>query len=215
MNEEADKLSRKERERLQHREEILDAALRLLVQKGYHNVTMREIAAEAEFATGTLYNFFKSKESLYAELVKTFARYMGQAFLPALDEGDDEREKLSRYVHATVQVVMDNAEAVRLYYNESHGFPDGLTDPDGEVSRLREAVLQKLTEIFEAGVRRGIFRDTPPRLTAACLIGMVECTVAQCLKDSADVPAERIAACVEGVFFRGVLADCPEPSSTE
>ena len=56
-------LSRKERERLIRRQEILDAGLALFSEKGFHNVSMNEIAQKAEFAIGTLYKFFENKES--------------------------------------------------------------------------------------------------------------------------------------------------------
>ncbi len=207
MTSKAESHSRKDRERTRHREEILDAALRLLIRKGYRNITMREIASEAEFATGTLYNFFENKETLYTELIRTFARQIGQFFLPILDEGRDEREKLSHYIHTAVRMMMENAEVVRIYYSESHGFPDGLSDPGGEVSRLREAVLEKLTGIFESGVRRGLFREMPARLAAICLVGMVEHTVVQSLKDTAVGAAGDVAGCVEKVFFQGVLRE--------
>ncbi|RPJ04344.1 MAG: TetR/AcrR family transcriptional regulator, partial [Deltaproteobacteria bacterium] len=49
------KLPRREREKLRQRHEVLDVALRLFSEKGYHNVSMHEIAKEAEFAIGTLY----------------------------------------------------------------------------------------------------------------------------------------------------------------
>jgi len=39
-----EKLSRREREKLRQRQEILDAALELFSEKGYHNVSMHEIA---------------------------------------------------------------------------------------------------------------------------------------------------------------------------
>ena len=41
------RLSRRERERLQHKREIMDAALRLFSERGYHNVSMEELAKEA------------------------------------------------------------------------------------------------------------------------------------------------------------------------
>jgi len=53
------KLSRKEREKLWRRGQILETALDLFSENEYHNVSMREIARKAEFATGTLYKFFK------------------------------------------------------------------------------------------------------------------------------------------------------------
>jgi len=54
------KLPRREREKLRQRQEILTAALGLFSEKGYHNVSMQEIAETAEFATGTLYKFFQN-----------------------------------------------------------------------------------------------------------------------------------------------------------
>ncbi|NCC26054.1 MAG: TetR/AcrR family transcriptional regulator, partial [Deltaproteobacteria bacterium] len=60
-----DKPTRRERERLRQRQDILAGALALFAEKGYHNVSMQEIAERTEFATGTLYKFFPSKEDLY------------------------------------------------------------------------------------------------------------------------------------------------------
>ena len=64
------KMTRKERERERHRREMLEAAERVFVRKGYHDATVEEIAQEAEFAVGTLYNFFKGKDDLYARVVE-------------------------------------------------------------------------------------------------------------------------------------------------
>jgi len=57
--------SRRNRERDAHRREILEAAERVFAAKGYETATVEEIAREAEFATGTLYNFFDGKEALF------------------------------------------------------------------------------------------------------------------------------------------------------
>ena len=63
------KLPRREREKLRQRQEMLAAALDLFSQKGYHNVSMQEVAEKAEFAIGTLYKFFPNKEDLYKAMV--------------------------------------------------------------------------------------------------------------------------------------------------
>ncbi|HAO20045.1 MAG TPA: TetR/AcrR family transcriptional regulator, partial [Desulfobacteraceae bacterium] len=49
-----EELPRREREKLRQRREMLDAALKLFSEKGFHNVSMHEIARNAEFAIGTL-----------------------------------------------------------------------------------------------------------------------------------------------------------------
>jgi AcrR family transcriptional regulator len=55
---------RKEREKEQRRNLIIDAAERIFFKKGLENSTMDDVAAEAELSKGTLYIYFKSKEDI-------------------------------------------------------------------------------------------------------------------------------------------------------
>src|SRR5687768_4434704 len=48
------------------RERILQAALRLFAENGYEGTTTRDIAHTAEIATGTLFNYFPTKEAIVA-----------------------------------------------------------------------------------------------------------------------------------------------------
>jgi AcrR family transcriptional regulator len=56
---------RKEREKGKRREEIIEVAERLFLSQGFEDTTMNQIANEAEFSKGTLYNYFESKDDLY------------------------------------------------------------------------------------------------------------------------------------------------------
>ncbi len=60
---------RRERERRERRQEILDAARGLFWTHGFAGTTMPEVARAAELAPGTLYLYFPSKDALYAELL--------------------------------------------------------------------------------------------------------------------------------------------------
>ena len=57
--------SRREREREQRQNEILDAAEELFLSKGYDNVHMDDIAREVELGKATLYLYFENKEALF------------------------------------------------------------------------------------------------------------------------------------------------------
>ena len=50
------------------RRRILDAAMTCLERNGFQDITTRELLAEAGLSTGTFYNYFRSKEDLYATL---------------------------------------------------------------------------------------------------------------------------------------------------
>jgi AcrR family transcriptional regulator len=59
---------RKEREKEQRRNDIIDAAEKVFFKKGLNNSTMDEVAEQAELSKGTLYLYFKSKEEIYFEI---------------------------------------------------------------------------------------------------------------------------------------------------
>ena len=60
---------RKERERLQRQNDIIDAAEKVFMTKGFENATMEDVAEEAEFSKGTLYTYFQSKNELCLSIV--------------------------------------------------------------------------------------------------------------------------------------------------
>lgn len=66
-------LERREREREQHKNEILDAAERVFVQKGL-SATVEMIANEAQFAVGSLYNFFSGKDEIFQQVLLRISR---------------------------------------------------------------------------------------------------------------------------------------------
>lgn len=200
-------LSRRERERLRQRDDILEAALRLFVQRGYHDVSMREIADAAEFATGTLYTFFESKEALYRELVALYARRIGGVMVSSLDAGADEREKISRYIHAHFRVLIEHAPAVQLYYTQAQALHDAPEVADGEVGRVREEALQRLADVIAVGMQRGIFRPLDPRHAAIALSGILQALLLANLANLPTLPADEIAAFAEDLFLRGLRAD--------
>src|SRR5947209_14756220 len=67
------------------RQRILQAATRLFKSEGWHETTTRGIAVGAGIATGTLFNYFPTKEAIAAELIGEGLRRAREAFSP---EGD-------------------------------------------------------------------------------------------------------------------------------
>ena len=128
------KLPRREREKLRQRQEMLAAALDLFSQKGYHNVSMQEIAEKSEFAIGTLYKFFQNKEELYKALVLELCDEFEDSILGAIEQPQDETEKLRSYVRAKTEVFRRNLPFIRLYMAESRGTSFNLkAGLDGEI----------------------------------------------------------------------------------
>jgi len=166
-------LSRKERERLRHRQEILDTALRLFSERGFHNVSMQQIAEASEFAVGTLYNLFENKEALFEELTSTCGERIVDTLVGILDAPGTEGDRLTDYIRYAPVLLEEHAEFVKLYVSE-------LGTRGAKLSKKRDkanfdAVLNsRLEQLLEAGMRKGIFRRVDPAITTKAINATIE-----------------------------------------
>jgi AcrR family transcriptional regulator len=76
-------LVRRQREREETRQRILEAARQMLVRHGYEATTMRAIAARIGYTATALYHHFKDKDALVAELAAVDFRALGRALQEA------------------------------------------------------------------------------------------------------------------------------------
>jgi AcrR family transcriptional regulator len=164
-------ISRRERQKITQRMEMLTAALELFSEKGYHNVSMLEIAAKAEFAIGTLYKFFSNKEDLYKALILELSDRFHASLSKAIESTGVEIEKLRRYVQTKGEVFRDKAATIRLYFAETRGASFNImAGLDLDIRNRRERFLQQLAEIFESGIRSGRFHPiAEPYILAVAL----------------------------------------------
>ncbi|TAE29128.1 MAG: TetR/AcrR family transcriptional regulator [Candidatus Kapaibacterium sp.] len=74
-------IQRREREREELREQILDVAMSILTKEGYEAVTIRRIADEVEYTPGALYSYFGDKEEIIFALVVRASKKLNALFL--------------------------------------------------------------------------------------------------------------------------------------
>jgi TetR/AcrR family transcriptional regulator len=167
-------LPRREREKARQRQEILNAALNLFSEKGYHNVTMHEIAGNAEFAIGTIYKFFKNKEDLYKALILEKGQEFKEIILEAVEESQDEVEKLRNFVRAKGEIFRAHIPVIRLYFSETHGESFSLlAGLDAEIREVHSQFLNELAAIFARGIAQKRFKSiADPYYLAVALDGI-------------------------------------------
>lgn len=74
---------RREREKLETRDLILEAARELFVSEGYEGVSMRKVAEKIEYSPTAIYVHFADKEELFRELCHQDFAHLAQAFQSA------------------------------------------------------------------------------------------------------------------------------------
>lgn len=153
------KSPRREREKLRQRQEVMDVALQLFSDKGYHNVSMHEIAKEAEFAIGTLYKFFRNKEDLYKALIMQLSDRFYGAITEVIESDAPEIEKLRTYVRTKGELFRNNLSAIRLYFEETRGAKfKVMAGAEREIRKRHQRILLALASIFERGMSQKRFR---------------------------------------------------------
>ncbi|MDD8018780.1 MAG: TetR/AcrR family transcriptional regulator [Bacteroidota bacterium] len=106
---------RKERDRQEMRQIILDAAQRLFLDEGYEHVTIRRIADKIEYSPGTVYLYFKDKDEILCALQEIgFAEfYRRQQILSGIK---NPAEKLRAHGRVYIQFALENPELYDLMF---------------------------------------------------------------------------------------------------
>ena len=199
-------LSRKERERLAHRREILEAAERVFARDGYRGSTVEQIAQEAEFAVGTLYNFFKSKEELYEEVLASLVEQALALLRERVLSETDPVRAVEALVELRVAILDEHKGFARVVFQTplaEHG--DASLALPARCLTLIEEAQTAFTQVLEGGIAAGVFVDIGAAELAVCLQGILNAFIAQwLLHEPQESLAERVAK-LRGIILSLIL----------
>ena len=171
---ETEKISRKEREYLAHRGEILSAAEKVFAAKGFFPTTMSEIAETAEFGTGTLYKYFKSKEDLYFTLIDEKTDEINRLVKSELLQKTSAIERIKKVLGLQLEFIERNRDFFRIYTSEGSRFEWTVKDELGKgIHEKMVTYIHILAEIMNQGIEGGEFRALNPMDLAHALVGIV------------------------------------------
>jgi AcrR family transcriptional regulator len=151
---------------------ILDAALAVFSQSGYHPASIDDIAREAGVSKALIYEHFASKQELYADLIARNARELTQRIGAALTgvELESSATRLATGLDAFFAFVEERRDAWRMLFRD-------VADPDSAavLERMLEQVTAEVTVLIsqDPGARA---LDSPEdrralRLLAEMLVG--------------------------------------------
>jgi AcrR family transcriptional regulator len=145
---------RRQRERTEVREKILDAALDFFGREGVEGVTMRALADAIEYSPPVIYAHFRDKEAIIQELCYRQLRELAKAF--ATFGGLDPIERLRRIGYIYADFAIEHPSHFRFMFLTPHPLP---ADDDevgkGDPQRNAYAFLR---QTVEDGLDAGIFK---------------------------------------------------------
>lgn len=145
------------------KQQLLEATLKLISEKGYLGATTREIALEAGVTELTLFRHFGSKEHLFEELLNSYT------FLPRLKELLPELEGLG-YCEALeiialrfLSTLKERKAIVKIMYSEVTTYPEKIR---AVYNRFIDEMRATLAGFFEAMQKRGVVKTASPEMAA-------------------------------------------------
>ncbi len=137
----------------ERRENLINAAIAVFIEKGFHNATVRDIGRAANMTQGTIYNYVSSKDDiLYMVCDRIVAEYNEQT-RRALDTSHDSVGRVRSAVRAISQVMYRHRREILLIYQDSH-----LLD-----KRSRRVILARVEEFI--GMFERIITDAARELS--------------------------------------------------
>lgn len=149
---------RREREKLETRDKILDAARELFITEGYDGVSMREVADRIEYSPTAIYVHFADKEELFRELCHQDFRRLAQVF-QSIATLEDPADRLKQIGQAYINFGLEYPNHYKLMFMTPHP----LTEPDERDRQVKGNPevdsYAFLKQTVEEMIARGLFRD--------------------------------------------------------
>jgi AcrR family transcriptional regulator len=164
-----------ERRKLQLREEIIDAAIDVFAESGYHDAGVADIAKRVGIGHSTFYRHFENKRAILDEVVNTVIE-RSMAALAAENAPDaantlDEYREQSARIGAALAEISSDARVVRLLLIEAASVD---TDLRQRIDGMFDLAVQLNAAFYEHGRECGYLRsDLDTTATSRAVIGMI------------------------------------------
>ena len=155
------------------RNEILDAAQRLLFHKGYEAMTIQDILDETHISRGAFYYYFDSKQALLEGLIERTGEQGMQLIRPILtDPTLNALQKLQIYFDSAMRWKTAQKDALipilKVWYSDNNTLLR-----QKELAAGRKLMIPLLTEVLRQGNSEGLLTTQQPEQMAEVLVVLI------------------------------------------
>jgi AcrR family transcriptional regulator len=183
------------------REELLDAAQQLFIDKGIGATSIDDIASAAEVAKGTVYLYFPSKEALLHALQQRFIASFLERLEIAMDRcGPDRwRPRLQAWVRTIIEGYLEQVRLHDVIFHE--------TQPYDRHSMSNNPVIEQLTTLLSAGAKAGAWIAEEPRSTAIMFFSALHGGVDTAIADGKKINRAKLIRTITTFVERALSAN--------
>jgi len=188
--------------------EILTAAMRVFAQKGVVQTRMSDIAEAAGIGKGTIYEYFRSKEDIFAETYRQVFEGTEQQVMAIISADLDPETKLRKLMTTTVDGFLGDggefAGIMMAFWSEAVRNKDDRIIDIINLQQIYADYRRMISAILDEGVLTGAFQVSDTFMTASVLIGAMDGILLQCIMDP-DIftPTQAVEALLES-YLNGI-----------
>jgi len=188
------------------RQELLDAALELFGSTGYHATTIDQIAAAADTGKGTVYWYWKSKEEIFAELVRLKFEAYTDALNRAVAMQVSAPEKLLLLLTEVSRLMEKYRQFCKLIFMVLADRRDRFgEDIHQSVNRYYEQFHGIIRDIVQQGQSEGSLRPQADAAAVATLmIAVIDGIIMQEALSGEALSMEHLGVTLLGIFRQGL-----------
>ena len=190
---------KREETKASNRQAIIDAARRVFAELGYGATAVRDIIRATDLASGTFYNYFKSKEEVFQALQDETALRVR----PRLRAERIRARNFEEFISGSFRTFFDFVKNDRTTFAT-------MRSNHPEMSRVRIdtpeviAGFDELRADLEVAIENGVVPDTDPNLLMASIVGVAFEVAHEML--TRDLAVEDTAKFATALFLGGVQA---------
>jgi AcrR family transcriptional regulator len=157
-------------QRKSRRGAILQCFTEMVAERGYDEVSVRDVAEALDISKGTILHHFRSKEALLEELHSDYMRRRLAEANEILAAFDDPVDQLQLIVYQLMLAQQDDRAATVAFAREIVRF--AAEEVMADVRAMRTEYFGLVADVIERGIARGEFAAVEPSLAALQLFGM-------------------------------------------
>jgi AcrR family transcriptional regulator len=179
------------------RRQLLDVALQVFAERGFHDASMNDIAEAAGVTKPVLYQHFRSKRELFGELLSDVGSELQEAITKAVTTAQSSHEMVELGFAAYFRYVAAHRDAFNLFYGIGFAREDEFA---GQVEQVENTLAELVAGFIEIeGLTPG-----QRRLLGHGIVGMIEGASTHWLKQPGDPDPAAVASQLADLAWRGL-----------
>ena len=185
------------------KEQIMSAALSVVVAKGYDQSRMDDIVEKSQLSKGAIYWYYKSKEEVYLSLVDYWFLQYSSGVVDTLQQQESASDQLKALFDFFIEQFDKNPAVFKLLV-EFWRLAGLNPDFNAKLQQVYSDFLEYIIEIIKVGVASGEFKNVEPRITALSILINIEGINWFTLFDKSGVEAHEYIDTISNFILNGL-----------